>query len=79
MPKENLQNICTETLINNKAEDVLTLDIDGISSLLMQLLLQLLIQIDMLNLYQRNWLNQLRQVEKVFWGLREKLSLAGYW
>ena len=32
MPKENLQNICTETLINNKAEDVLSLDINGISS-----------------------------------------------
>ena len=32
MPKKNLQNICTETLINNKAEDVLSLDIDGISS-----------------------------------------------
>ena len=35
--------------------------------LLMQLLLQLLIQIDMLNLYQRNWLNQLKLVGKVFW------------
>ena len=32
LPKENLQNICTETLINNKAEDVLSLDINGISS-----------------------------------------------
>ena len=32
MPKKNLQNICTETLINNKAEDVLSLDINGISS-----------------------------------------------
>jgi ribosome-associated protein len=32
LPKKNLQNICTETLINNKAEDVLSLDINGISS-----------------------------------------------
>ena len=32
MPTQTLQDICSETLIDNKAEDVLTLDIDGISS-----------------------------------------------
>ena len=32
MPTKTLQDICSETLIDNKAEDVLTLDIDGISS-----------------------------------------------
>ena len=32
MPKKNLQDICNSTLIDNKAEDVLILDINGISS-----------------------------------------------
>ena len=32
MPTKTLQDICSETLIDNKAEDVLTLDINGISS-----------------------------------------------
>ena len=32
LPTKTLQDICSETLIDNKAEDVLTLDIDGISS-----------------------------------------------
>ena len=32
MPTKTLQDICSETLIYNKAENVLTLDIDGISS-----------------------------------------------
>lgn len=32
MPKKNLQDICNTTLIDNKAEDVLILDINGISS-----------------------------------------------
>ena len=32
MPTKTLQDICSETLIDNKADDVLTLDIDGISS-----------------------------------------------
>ena len=32
MPTKTLQDICSETLIHNKADDVLTLDIDGISS-----------------------------------------------
>ena len=32
MPKKNLQDICNSTLIDNKAEDVLILDIKGISS-----------------------------------------------
>ena len=32
MPKKNLQDICSKTLVDNKAEDVLTLDINGISS-----------------------------------------------
>ena len=31
-PKKNLQDICSKTLVDNKAEDVLTLDINGISS-----------------------------------------------
>jgi len=32
LPKKNLQDICNSTLIDNKAEDVLILDINGISS-----------------------------------------------
>jgi len=32
LPKKNLQDICNTTLIDNKAEDVLILDINGISS-----------------------------------------------
>ena len=32
MPIKTIQDICSETLIDNKAENVLTLDIDGISS-----------------------------------------------
>ena len=32
MPKKNLKDICNTTLIDNKAEDVLILDINGISS-----------------------------------------------
>ena len=32
MPKKNLQDICNSTLIDNKSEDVLILDINGISS-----------------------------------------------
>ena len=32
MPKKNLQDICNSTLIDNKAENVLILDINGISS-----------------------------------------------
>ena len=32
MPKKNLKDICTETLSDNKAVDVLSLDIKGISS-----------------------------------------------
>ena len=32
MPKKNLQDICNSTLIDNKADDVLILDINGISS-----------------------------------------------
>ena len=32
MPKKNLQDICNSTLIYNKADDVLILDINGISS-----------------------------------------------
>ena len=32
MPKKNLQDICSKSLVDNKAEDVLTLDINGISS-----------------------------------------------
>ena len=32
MPKKNLQDICNSTLIDNKAEDVLILDIKSISS-----------------------------------------------
>ena len=32
MPTKTLQDICSETLIDNKADDVLTLDIVGISS-----------------------------------------------
>ena len=32
LPIKTIQDICSETLIDNKAEDVLTLDIDGISS-----------------------------------------------
>jgi|TARA_X000001036_G_scaffold83218_1_gene75266 ribosome-associated protein len=32
LPTKTLQDICSETLIDNKADDVLTLDIVGISS-----------------------------------------------
>ena len=32
MSKRNLQEICSKTLVDNKAENVLTLDINGISS-----------------------------------------------
>ena len=32
MPKKNLQDVCNSILIDNKAEDVLILDINGISS-----------------------------------------------
>ena len=32
MPKKNLNDICVQALSDNKAEDVLSLDIEGISS-----------------------------------------------
>ena len=32
MPKINLNDICVQTLSDNKAEDILSLDIEGISS-----------------------------------------------
>ncbi|GIS48463.1 MAG: hypothetical protein Ct9H90mP22_0510 [Gammaproteobacteria bacterium] len=56
MPKNKLSQICNKSLEDSKAENVLNLNVKGISSFADEIIIALLIQIDMQNQYPKSLL-----------------------